>query len=90
MRYFNINTVSFTNHNNITVPIKDKRPIEDNPISFRADVKNQLLDEIASRKEIYGDGGEDQSYKIFDANIIKIVESGYDLTKVKTVNIPLL
>ena len=90
MRYFNIDTISFTNSNNVTVPIKDKRPISDDPISFELPlIEGNFLDVIASRNDVYGDDAEDDTYRIFDANIIKIVEAGYDLTKIRSVKIPL-
>jgi len=89
LRYFDIDSVSFTNRNGVTVPVKDKRPIENLPKSFKVAVNKGLLDEIASRQNVYGEGAEDQAYKIMDANIIKIVESGYDITKLREVDIPL-
>lgn len=89
MRYFDIDTVSFTNKDGKSAPIKEKRPIENNPIAFEVNTNNQLLDEIASRKDVYGEGYEDHSYKIFDANCVEIIEAGYDLTKVRRMKIPL-
>lgn len=90
MRYFNIDTVSFTDKNGNAVPVKDKRPISKDPISFDLDIKNgDLLDDIASRVDVYGKDGEDQSYKIFDANIIKIVEAKYNLNKLRKIGISL-
>ena len=89
MRYFDIDTVSFTNSNGVTVPVKEKRPIPDAVNSFVVNVNNELLDEISTRQNVYGDDKESQSYKIFDANITKIVESGYDILKIRVVNIPL-
>lgn len=88
MRYFDIETVSFTNSAGVTAPVKVTRPISTDPPLFVASVDNGLLDEIASRKEVYGEEKEDQGFRIFDASILDIVEAGYDLTKVKKVNVP--
>ena len=44
---------------------------------------------MASRADVYGDDAEDLSYKIFDANIIEIVERGYDLSKIRKLGIPI-
>lgn len=89
MRYFAIETISFTDKNGRTVPIKDVRPIPELLINFEIDTKeNDTLDEIASRKEIYGDNAEDISYKIFDANIIELFESEFDMSKIRRLKIP--
>lgn len=90
MRYVGIETISFTNAQGITVPIKDKRPISDDDVNFEIGINTKDdLDEIASRADVFGDDSEDQSYRLFDANIIEIVESGYDLSKVRRLKIPL-
>lgn len=90
MRYFNIDTVSFTNKQGITAPIKEKRPIPKEEISSVISIyENAELDEIATRSEVYGEDSEDQSYRIFDANIIEIVENGYDLSKIRKLKVPL-
>lgn len=90
MRYTNIDTISFTNKNGITVPLKDKRPIPNEDISFNLKIdSNAELDEISSRSDVYGEDAEDLSYKIFDANIVKIVENNYDLSKIRNLDIPL-
>ena len=90
MRYINIDTISFTNKNGVTVPIKDKRPIPEEQISFELKISDDTdLDEIASRADVFGEDAEDLSYRIFDANIIEIVENGYDLSKIRKLSIPL-
>ena len=89
MRYFDIETVSFNDKNGRIVPVKDIRPIPDNQINFEIKSKDlDTLDEVSSRSDIYGPGSEDQSYKIFDANIIKLFESNFDLTKIRRLKIP--
>lgn len=90
MRYININTISFTNSQGITVPIKDKRPILKEAISFEVGKNSEDdLDEVVSRASVYGEDAEDQSYRLFDANIIEIVENKYDLSKVRKLKVPL-
>lgn len=89
MRYFDIETISFNDKNGRVVPVKDIRPITKDQVNFEIKSKDlDSLDEIASRSDIYGEGSEDQSYKIFDANIIKLFESGFDLTKIRRLKIP--
>lgn len=89
MRYLNIETISFTTKNGKTVPVKAKRPITPEDVAFEVDIREDAeLDEIASRREVYGSGAEDQAYRIFDANVVKIVERGYDLSKIRKLGIP--
>lgn len=89
MRYFNIDTISFNDALGRTVPVKDIRPIPEYQINFEIDTReNDLLDEIASRSTVYGEGAEDQSYKIFDANIVALVEAEFDMANIKRLKIP--
>ena len=89
MRYFNIDTISFTDANGRTVPIKDTRPISDDQINFEIPiVKGTLLDEVASREEVFGTGSEDQSFRIFDANIAAIFDAQFNLDNVRRLKIP--
>lgn len=89
MRYFNIDTVSFNDRSGRVTPVKDIRPIPEQQINFEVVIKeSDLLDEIASREEIYGSGSEDLSYKIFDANIVELFESGFDISKIRRLKIP--
>lgn len=89
MRYFDIDTVSFNDTNGRVVPIKDIRPIPVQQINFEIVTKEfDTLDEIASRKEIYDEGSEDLSYKIFDANIIELFEAEFDMAKIRRLKIP--
>lgn len=47
------------------------------------------IDEIASRKEVYGNGGEAQYYKIVNHNIAALFDVGFDLSQLKTLDVPL-
>ena len=89
MRYFNIPTVSFNDANGRTVPVKDVRPIGQEVVDFGITTKEgDLLDEIASREEIFGPGSEDESFRLFDANIVELYEARFDVSKVRRLSIP--
>ena len=89
-RYLNVDTLSFTNYHGNTFPVKDIREIPSENIAFEIDVEeNTLLDEIASRQEVFGDFGEQQSYRIFDLNIEILTEANFDLTNIKRLKIPI-
>ncbi len=50
---------------------------------------NEYIDEIATKESIYGEGAENQSYKIFEANYPTIYESKFDLSQIKSLKVPL-
>lgn len=88
-RYLNVDTLSFTDRLGNTYPVKDIREIPSEQISFEIDVDEEtLLDEIASRQEVFGDFGEQQSYRIFDLNIEILTEANFDLTNIKRLKVP--
>ena len=90
MRYIKIDTISFTDIDGKQYPIKDIRPIPVYTTLLEIDVREiDRVDEIASREIVYGAGGEDQSFKIFDHNIILFMEAGFDMSKIKTLKIPI-
>jgi len=88
-RYSDIDTITFTDVNGNSYPVKDIRLISSQTFALEIDrSEHDLLDEIASRREIYGDFGEVQSWRIFDLNIVKFTEANFSLTKIKRIKIP--
>jgi hypothetical protein len=89
LRYIQIDTISFTDVNGNSYAIKDMREIPDYVKMTTVDVKtSDKIDEIASRNMVYREGAEDQSFKIFDMNRVKLHETEYDLGRVKLLEIP--
>ena len=89
-RYISVDTITYLHTDGNSYPINDIREIPEEPVSFEIDIKeDDLLDEIASRKTVYGDNGEMQAYRIFDANIIKLTEANFELTNIKRLKIPI-
>ncbi len=90
MRYLTIDTISFTNKDGNTFPVKDIRPIPEEPVSLSIPVVDEtMLDEVASRSDVYGEFGEDQTYRLFDANVTKLLENNFDVSKLAEIKIPL-
>lgn len=89
MYYFAIPTISFTDVNNKQYLIKDMReyPAYTSNATLQLNAKD-MLDEIASRPEVYGDGGEVLSYKLAEANIVALMDNNFDLSKLKRIVIP--
>ena len=89
-RFIDVDTIIFTNSDGNSYSVKDTREISTQTLNFEIEKnENDLLDEIASRPEVYGNFGEIQSYRIFDLNIIKLTEANFDISKVKRIKIPL-
>lgn len=90
-RYNYVDVVSFTNEQGNVYTVKTVRPLQDLTTAFIIDIQEQdQLDEIASRPEIFGENNEDLSYIISDHNIEKLVENNFDLSTIKTLNIPII
>lgn len=90
MRYFSIDDITFTNALGRSVKIKDLLPVperSDNSAVIRLS-KDDELDEIATRSDIYGEGYESQSYEIFAENIEEITQVDFDLNRLRTLRIP--
>ena len=91
MRYETIENITFTDITGKSIEIKDIRPYPKYQLMTSLLIKEEdQLDEIASRTGIYGEGSEDQYFKIMDFNIVKLFENNFDLSKLDRINIPLL
>jgi len=83
--------ISFTWLDGFTYNIKDVKTLESYERFIEIDLKkNERLDEIASRPEIFGEFAEDMSFLLFEANVEKIVENDFDLNKFKKLRIPVV
>ena len=79
----------FTDTTGKTVMVKEMREIPAYQVGFTMNkAADDDLDELASRTYIYGTGGERDSYKLHEANIVAILEARFDLTRLKTVVVP--
>lgn len=89
MRYINEDDFVWTDGDNVTHKLKFFRTIPSyDSMKKITTTAFDMLDEIASRQEIYGDGGELDTYKLIEANRTKLIESGFDMAKIKTLEIP--
>jgi hypothetical protein len=89
-RYINVDTITFTNFDGNSYPVKDTREISVQTINQEIDVdKGDLLDEIASRNEVFGANGEIQTWRLFDANIVTLTESNFQIENIKKLKVPL-
>jgi hypothetical protein len=90
MRYETVDTIPFTDINGKTYSIKDMREYEKTDSASILNLKGEkYIDEVTSRKEIFGDGSEFESYKIVDHNITSLFDRNFDLTKLKKLEIPI-
>jgi len=89
MRYMQCADVIFTDDQGNSYTIKEERLIPMYEKKGSVSVNEQsCIDEIASRQEIYGEWAEDQSYKIFEMNVLKLTETDFSMSTVKSLDIP--
>ncbi len=89
MRYINVPTVSFTDSDGNQRAVKDMREIPayvDGRTLTR--LQDEAFDAIAARPDVYGDGGEMQAYKIWEANMASCVDAVWNLATVRKVFVP--
>ena len=91
MRYLNVPTINFVDINGINYAVKDIRPFDTYTIGLTKTIEADIdIDELISRKDIYGDNTESLTYMVMDANAEVLCENNYNLTKVKSLSIPVL
>lgn len=90
MRYQNADDEIFTTPDGLQVTLKEKLPLVDKAVNtVTVDCNAETaLDEIASRNDVYGEGMESEDYKIFDENIRELKEANFDLSRIKTLRVP--
>jgi hypothetical protein len=90
MRYIPVDTESFTNAQGKTVNIKTMREYPSYEVRTTIKVKSEdKLDEIATRQEVFGEGNELLSYKLFELNRVVLMEKRFDMNKIGKLEIPL-
>jgi hypothetical protein len=89
MRYLTIDTVTFTDKTGKQFPVKDMREIPAYDTMFTVTkVAGEMVDEIASREEVYGSEAEDQSFLILEHNLREVCEYSWDLDKLRSLRVP--
>lgn len=91
MRYINIPVVTFKTIGGISVQVRDRRPISVFDTAFSIPLLDKDdLDEVASRPDVFGDEGEALAYAIVDNNAVKFIEGGFERSKIRSVDIPVV
>jgi hypothetical protein len=89
MRYVAVPTYNFTDTTGKTVVMKEMREIENLSIGMTLNhAADEDFDEIASRNSVYGEGGERDSYKLHEANIVAILDAAMDYSKLSSIKVP--
>lgn len=87
MRYVSIDSVSFTSLTGRTRPFKPLREIPQYGFARRRRITyERTIDEIAYAE--FGEGGEADSYAIADFNAAKLVDAGFNLSRIDSLKIP--
>ena len=90
LRDLNIKNIVFTDKYGTSYTIKSMReyPVYQHWQQVNITSKDDM-DEIASRKEIYGEEAENLYYMIAEFNMPILFDSRFDTTNIRTLNIPL-
>lgn len=89
MRYLGLGNIAFTRIDGKSYTVKDFREFPEYVKMKSVKTKRgDFIDEIATRKDVYGRGAEPESYRIFEMNAVKIAENNFDIVKCKTLDIP--
>lgn len=93
MRYFGSPTISFTDVDGNEFELIEPQDIQEASedliqLSQIGISDGDELDLIAQKTEIYGDENEDLWFRIFDFNLVDIVENNYLINGLKVLNIP--
>lgn len=81
--------VTFNDANGRVAQVRDIRPIPEQVIDFEISTREgDLLDEVASRTNIFGENAESQSYRLFDANIVELFDAEFDMTRIRRLRVP--
>lgn len=90
MRYAEIDTVSYEDVNGNIKAVKDMREYPSYTLKDKVKLRvGDRVDEIVTRAEHYGDDAEGESYKVVDFNIEEIYEEKFDLSRIRTLGVPL-
>ena len=91
MRYFSVDTLSFNDKNGKTYAVKDIRSMTILSTGVVVELEEGMqIDELISRPGYYGNDSEGLSYLVVDHNAEKLAENNFDLSKLKTLKIPIL
>lgn len=91
MRYQEIENINFTTIDGQTVQVKNIRemPVYKTLANYTKQ-KDEMMDEIITKSEFYGNNYESMSYTIFEANKIVIADNDFDFEKVGKIIIPVI
>ena len=82
-------SIIFTDVNGNSYTIKEMREYTPRVKWFSVNIdSSDDLDEIASRSDVYGSGSESEYYKIFEMNKEAISDVNFDISKLKSLVIP--
>lgn len=91
MRYSSVPDLSFTDVNGKSFNVKDIRPITKFEQGISVDYQQgAIVSEIITRPEYYGKNTEDLTWAVVDANIEILVENNFDLTKIRSLFLPVI
>ena len=89
MRYQNVPVITFTDSLGRTFPVREMREIPRRQTAFVvARAPFEPFDLVASRPDVFGDGGERRAWELHDAMAVEIVDRLFDYSLITSVRVP--
>ena len=89
MRYRDGEELVFQTADGRSVRVYDMREIDRADIAFVVDrAPYEAFDLIASRPDVYGEGGERSAWKLHDAMAVELSERRFDYSLIRQVRVP--
>lgn len=91
MRNINVPDVVFTDREGNQFKIKAMREYPDYDTARSITIKRgDYIDEVCTREDVFKQGGEDQSFTIFEHNVVELTDNRFDLGKMPKLKIPVV
>lgn len=91
MRYFSVETVSFTSADGVEYAVKELReyPTYTTPFSVPKS-SDTTFDDLATQEQVFDRNMEGESYRLWEANRVEIADANFDLSRVRFVKVPVI
>lgn len=88
MRYLNIETLTFEDSRRRKLHIKEMREITPGQAAYVVDRgETEPFDLVASRDDVYGEGGERQAWRLHDSMAVELVDRRFDYSFLRKVRV---
>jgi hypothetical protein len=88
VRYLDVPIVSFTGTDGRSVAVHEMREVPAYTVRMTLNLHGEDFDEVASRRDVYGEGAEGDAYKLHEANLPAIFDAMLDYSRLPSIGVP--